>query len=172
MEHVAYRPFNNDDRTMIAKLIEEEGFAPTFIARSCGIPGFEDVPCGYYSTIGLSERGWPELVTTGIVPLEDLEMIVNAVVSYWETYGVTLGIIEMLPTAYDEHNLTGTYGRVNITPVIGEFPELLHGNERYYGIRKMVQYYQIVWSDEDLILPNEEGYDENLHQPILTGTLH
>lgn len=172
MVNAEYRPFDADYRSQIATLIKEDGYAPTFIVKSCDIPGFEDVPCGYLSTIGLNERGWPELVVTGVVPLEDLAMILDATISYWETYGVTTGIIEMLPTGLDLHEQYALYGRVNIIPVIGEHPDVLHGNERYYGLHHMVQYYQVVWADEALILPTEEGYDETLHQPVLKGHTH
>lgn len=172
MVNAEYRPFDTDYREQIAEMIKENGYAPAYIGKSCGIPGFEDVPCGYLTTIGLSERGWPELVVTGVVPMEDLAMILNAAVSYWETYGVTTGIIDMLPTVLDPEEGFAMYGRVNIVPIIGEHPDVVNGNERYYGIERLVQYYQVIWSDEDLILPNEEGYDENLHQPILTGLTH
>ena len=172
MVNAEYRPFDAHYRSQIAELIKENGFAPAFLAKSCEIPGFEEVPCGYLSTIGLNERGWPELVVTGIVPMEDLAMILNAVVSYWEEYGVTTGIIDMLPTCIDVDQEFAMYGRVNIVPVIGEHADVVHGNERYYGLHHMVQYFQVIWSDEELILPNEEGYDETLHQPILTGRTH
>lgn len=172
MVNAEYRPFDTDYCSQIAEMIKENGFAPAYIGKSCGVPGFEDVPCGYLSSIGLNERGWPELVVTGVVPMEDLGMILNAVVTYWETYGVTLGIIEELPTCIDPAEGFAMYGRVNIVPVIGEHADVLHGNERYYGLQHMVQYYQVIWSDEELVLPTEEGYDENLHQPILTGRTH
>lgn len=150
--HPSKERFAEVDRQLEANI---EKFGWTFM----GVFGTEDQPItNFVYTIGLTEKGMPEVFVSGNFAPQSMQSIAGTVAQ-----------------EFADHALAGT------EPELGEREDLfnlkvelrvVHDTDKcniarkFYGDR--VRVVQVIWSDKEGRLPGEEGYDfEKFPQEIL-----
>ena len=134
---------------------------------------------GFYhsvSTIGFTGQNKPELIIVGNIPTDILDLILNrvadAVYSRVEKLedGLCVSITPLNPSEVNDYGSSVlTYKLVH---VVGHFPEEMQGAQSFYGERVLLDYYQILWADENGNYPTHSDFNPVYNQPILAKPVH
>ena len=123
-------------------------------------------------TVGMTEFGLPELICTGLLHPDAMQKMLDGILAEWANVAPTErdtiqleGILEGKIALED-----GTPARVRLvelnTKDLGVYrPRELR--RRYSNLGKPWRMLQVLWPDKAGTLPDEEGYDPEILQPLL-----
>lgn len=122
-------------------------------------------------TAGMTEYNLPEMIMTGVLHCSAMESAINSAAAKWAQLGpeqreALMGIHEDVIALQD-----GTPARVLIREVdtrnLGDFrPRVLR--DLYSNLGRPYRLVQVLWPDDNGVLPTEEGYDHAQRpQPLL-----
>jgi len=139
----------------IALKVEENGY--TFI----GVEANEHNP-NLIHTVGLTERGWPELMACGDLPLHVLGDFVCMMVELWENKNPEYGI-------YRDKVVLAEGGKTHFASVLVDHKEIRTSHLQLLEARYPHGYRicQVLWPDDEKSLPHEPGYKAEFGQPVL-----
>ncbi len=134
-------------------LIKEHGF--TLI----GVFDPEEVDPNFVYSIGLTERGWPELIFIGDINPVYVEVILTDLIRLWEEEGKpVLGKVDGIIVNYP----------LRLVEV-----DAAEASEKYgYQVRNFypyqdIKFVQVLWPDKQGVFPDEPGYDNERSQPVI-----
>lgn len=123
-------------------------------------------------TVGMTQFQLPELIATGLLHPDAMQKMLDGILRSWAQVAPTerdtiqlSGILEGMITLED-----GSPARVRLVEVdtknLGKFrPQELR--RRYSNLGKEFRMLQVLWPDKAGVLPDEEGYDVEVLQPLL-----
>jgi hypothetical protein len=138
--------------------IKQHGY--TFI----GVFDPEGKTPSFVYSIGLTARGWPEVILIGNMNPRIVEIILTDLINSWKEEGrVILGDNPGAIRFAD-----GSSHPLRVVPVDEEETLENWGHQaRVFYDPENIQFVQVLWPDLLGTFPDEEGYLERMHQPLL-----
>lgn len=154
-----------DNRKQLKRHIKRSIAANGFAILSVNPPALTNAsPVNYSYTVGLSQRGMPELFICGPIPNTVMGAILKNQAKAWMREGANLAVRTGIVLASEPVKPMRSKCRMLVTEeAVGEY---CHELRQRGG--KNLQIAQVCYPDAENRLPGEEGYDVRYRQDVMT----